>query len=78
MIRRPINGLSLEYSHRGSTKRRKHPRFSLSNWTESDIWLYIQAENIPIVPLYFAKEREVVRAKWFVVVDPRRKRTFAR
>jgi sulfate adenylyltransferase subunit 2 len=33
--------------------------FPLSNWTELDIWLYIQAENIPIVPLYFAKEREV-------------------
>src|SRR5258705_141898 len=34
--------------------------FPLSNWTEFDVWLYIQAENIPIVPLYFAKEREVV------------------
>jgi sulfate adenylyltransferase subunit 2 len=34
--------------------------FPLSNWTELDIWLYIQTENIPIVPLYFAREREVV------------------
>src|SRR6266851_2612949 len=34
--------------------------FPLSNWTELDIWLYIHAEKIPIVPLYFAKEREVV------------------
>jgi sulfate adenylyltransferase subunit 2 len=34
--------------------------FPLSNWTELDIWLYIYAENIPIVPLYFAKPREVV------------------
>ena len=34
--------------------------FPLSNWTELDIWLYIHAENIPIVPLYCAKEREVV------------------
>jgi sulfate adenylyltransferase subunit 2 len=34
--------------------------FPLSNWTELDVWLYIQAENIPIVPLYFAKEREAV------------------
>ena len=34
--------------------------FPLSNWSELDIWLYIYAENIPIVPLYFAKEREVV------------------
>jgi sulfate adenylyltransferase subunit 2 len=34
--------------------------FPLSNWTELDVWQYIQVENIPIVPLYFAKEREVV------------------
>ncbi len=34
--------------------------FPLSNWTELDIWLYIMRENIPIVPLYFAKDRPVV------------------
>jgi sulfate adenylyltransferase subunit 2 len=34
--------------------------FPLSNWTELDVWLYIHVENIPIVPLYFAREREVV------------------
>ncbi len=34
--------------------------FPLSNWTELDIWQYIQIENIPIVPLYYAKEREVL------------------
>ena len=34
--------------------------FPLSNWTELDVWLYIHVENIPIVPLYFAKPREVV------------------
>ncbi|MGE0232053.1 MAG: sulfate adenylyltransferase subunit CysD [Flavobacteriaceae bacterium] len=34
--------------------------FPLSNWTEGDIWRYIQAENIPIVPLYFAAERPFV------------------
>jgi sulfate adenylyltransferase subunit 2 len=34
--------------------------FPLSNWTELDVWLYIYTENIPIVPLYFAKEREAV------------------
>jgi len=34
--------------------------FPLSNWTEIDVWLYIRKENIPIVPLYFAKERMVV------------------
>jgi sulfate adenylyltransferase subunit 2 len=34
--------------------------FPLSNWSELDVWLYIHAENIPIVPLYFSKEREAV------------------
>ena len=34
--------------------------FPLSNWTELDIWQYIYLENIPIVPLYFAKERPIV------------------
>jgi sulfate adenylyltransferase subunit 2 len=34
--------------------------FPLSNWTELDIWRYIELENIPVVPLYFAQEREVV------------------
>src|SRR5579871_6890776 len=34
--------------------------FPLSNWTELDIWQYIEQEQIPVVPLYFAKEREVL------------------
>jgi len=34
--------------------------FPLSNWTEMDVWQYIHIENIPIVPLYFAKDRPVV------------------
>lgn len=34
--------------------------FPLSNWTEMDVWNYIHLENIPIVPLYFAQEREMV------------------
>ncbi|HCC57536.1 MAG TPA: sulfate adenylyltransferase subunit CysD [Solibacterales bacterium] len=34
--------------------------FPLSNWTELDVWQYIHVENIPIVPLYYAKEREVL------------------
>jgi sulfate adenylyltransferase subunit 2 len=34
--------------------------FPLSNWTEYDIWRYIKLENIPVVPLYFAKKRKVV------------------
>ena len=35
--------------------------FPLSNWTELDVWRYIQYEKIPVVPLYFAKQRPVVR-----------------
>jgi sulfate adenylyltransferase subunit 2 len=35
--------------------------FPLSNWTEIDVWQYILAENIPVVPLYFAASRPVVR-----------------
>ena len=34
--------------------------FPLSSWTELDVWEYIEAENIPVVPMYFAREREVV------------------
>jgi sulfate adenylyltransferase subunit 2 len=34
--------------------------FPLSNWTEIDVWRYIQLESIPVVPLYFAGEREVL------------------
>ena len=34
--------------------------FPLSNWTEIDVWQYIHEEKIPVVPLYFAKERAVV------------------
>ena len=35
--------------------------FPLSNWTEQDVWSYTLAENLPVVPLYFAKERPIVR-----------------
>jgi sulfate adenylyltransferase subunit 2 len=34
--------------------------FPLSNWTELDVWHYIHVENIPVVPLYYAREREVI------------------
>jgi sulfate adenylyltransferase subunit 2 len=34
--------------------------FPLSNWTELDVWHYIEVERIPVVPLYFAREREVL------------------
>jgi sulfate adenylyltransferase subunit 2 len=49
--------------------------FPLSNWTELDIWQYIFLENIPIVPLYFAKERPVVwRDGQMIMVDDDRMR----
>ncbi len=45
--------------------------FPLSNWTELDVWLYIYTENIPIVPLYFARERQaVVRDGSIVLIYP--------
>ncbi len=44
--------------------------FPLSNWTESDVWEYIERENIPVVPLYFAKEREMlVRGDQLIPLD---------
>jgi sulfate adenylyltransferase subunit 2 len=44
--------------------------FPLSNWTELDVWEYVRAENIPVVPLYFAKERPVVeRDGMLIMVD---------
>ena len=47
--------------------------FPLSNWTELDIWQYIYLNNIPIVPLYFAKERPVVeRDGTLIMVDDER------
>ena len=47
--------------------------FPLSNWTELDVWQYIYAENIPLVPLYFAKERPVVvRDGQLIMVDDER------
>ena len=47
--------------------------FPLSNWTELDVWDYIAAEDLPIVPLYFAKLRPVVRryGVWIMVDDDR-------
>ena len=44
--------------------------FPLSNWTELDVWEYIRAENIPVVSLYFAKERPIVeREGSLIMVD---------
>lgn len=47
--------------------------FPLSNWTELDVWQYIHLEKIPIVPLYFAKERPVVArgGTWIMQDDER-------
>lgn len=56
-----------------NTKKKKGESFRvfpLSNWTELDIWQYIYFENIPVVPLYFAKRRPVVvRDGALIVVD---------
>ena len=55
--------------HRGESVR----AFPISNWTELDIWQYIHAEKIPIVPLYYAAPRPVVRrdGQWIMVDDDR-------
>ena len=47
--------------------------FPLSNWTELDVWTYIMLQDIPVVPLYFAKERPVVKRSgtWIMVDDGR-------
>ena len=47
--------------------------FPLSIWTELDVWLYVHRENLPMVPLYFAKERPVVKRSgtWIMVDDER-------
>ncbi len=47
--------------------------FPLSNWTELDIWQYTRAENIPVVPLYFAAPRPVVKREgvWIMRDDDR-------
>ena len=42
--------------------------FPLSNWTELDIWQYIYRENIPIVPLYYAAERPIVRRNGMLIM----------
>src|SRR5260370_35719454 len=49
--------------------------FPLSNWTELDVWQYLYLENIPIVPLYFAKVRRVVQREGaLIMVDHERMR----
>jgi sulfate adenylyltransferase subunit 2 len=59
------------WKHQGESLR----VFPLSNWTELDVWQYIWQEQIPIVPLYFAKPRPVVqRGEDWIVVDDNRMR----
>ena len=55
--------------HRGQSIR----VFPLSNWTELDIWQYIELESIPLVPLYFAAKRPVIErdGDWIMVDDER-------
>jgi sulfate adenylyltransferase subunit 2 len=47
--------------------------FPLSNWTELDVWEYIRQQNLPVVPLYFAKKRPIVEREgaWIMVDDER-------
>lgn len=47
--------------------------FPMSNWTEMDVWTYIKLQNIPVVPLYFAKTRPVVwrDGMWIMADDDR-------
>jgi sulfate adenylyltransferase subunit 2 len=60
------------YNSRKSPGERSHV-FPLSNWTELDVWHYTYQENIPIVPLYFAKQRPVVvRPEMIMMVDDER------
>jgi sulfate adenylyltransferase subunit 2 len=55
--------------HKGESLR----VFPLSNWTELDVWQYIHLQDIPIVPLYFARERPVVeRDGTLILVDDER------
>ncbi|MBM5811031.1 MAG: sulfate adenylyltransferase subunit CysD [Gammaproteobacteria bacterium] len=42
--------------------------FPLSNWTELDVWLYIHVENIPVVPLYFARPRPVIERDGMLIM----------
>jgi len=41
--------------------------FPLSNWTELDVWQYIRQENIPVVPLYFARKRKVINRNGILI-----------
>lgn len=41
--------------------------FPLSNWTEFDVWQYIKQEDIPIVPIYYARKRRVLRKKGILI-----------
>jgi sulfate adenylyltransferase subunit 2 len=50
--------------HRGESMR----VFPLSNWTEGDVWRYILAERIPVVPLYFAKPRPVIERDGMLIL----------
>ncbi len=62
-------------STRGCIRDNRSGVFPLSNWTELNIWLYILAENIPVVPLYLAKMRPVVmRQDSIIMVDDGRLR----
>jgi sulfate adenylyltransferase subunit 2 len=60
--------------YNGRVHQGEHMRvFPLSNWTELDVWEYIERERISVVPLYFAKERPIVeRQGMLIMVDDER------
>jgi len=60
--------------YNGAVRQGEHARvFPISNWTELDVWRYIQREQIDVVPLYFSKERPVVeRDGQLIMVDDER------
>ena len=59
-----------------NTRKKKNESirvFPLSNWTEIDVWRYVKRENLPVVPLYFSKERPCVeREDQIIMVDDER------
>ena len=69
-----ISGRNYGSCYNGRVQKGESVRvFPLSNWTELDVWQYVLAEDIPVVPLYFAKERPVVqRDGCLIMVDDKR------
>ena len=71
--KQPAPGAVAPLQHAQARKGESIRVFPLSNWTELDVWQYIQPEDIPVVPLYFAAPRPVVeRDGALIMVDDER------